>query len=109
MFYIPTTTGFTLPATRIGDADFIHCSVPHRAMGSPNVLVNSIPWSREGDYNDPHLLPCDCPPCCCFHAAKISTGSKTVFVNGQGAGRMFDRIKKCTAVAQGSPNVLCGG
>lgn len=107
--FIKPPAFFALPATRVGDADFIHCSVPKRAMGSPNVFVNGRPWSCEGDYNDPHLLPCDCPPCCCWHAAKITTGSKSVKVNGRGAGRMFDKITKCTAVAQGSPDVLCGG
>ena len=97
-----------LPATRIGDADFIHCSPPFRAMGSPNVLVNMRPWSCQGDYNTPHLLFCSCPPCCCPHAAPITIGSFTVRVNGRGAGRMFDSISSCTAVAQGSWNVLCG-
>ena len=97
-----------LPATRIGDADFIHCTVPFRAMGSSNVIVNGRPWSRQFDYNSPHLLPCSCPPCCCIHSAPITKGSSTVFVNMRGAGRMFDGITGCTAVAQGSWNVICG-
>ena len=97
-----------LPATRIGDADFIHCSVPHRAQGSFDVIVNGRPWSRQMDFNTPHLLPCGCPPCCCIHTAPIAMGSISVRVNGRGAGRMFDGIVACTAVAQGSWNVICG-
>ena len=28
------------PASRLGDADMIHCTVPFRAMGSYNVFIN---------------------------------------------------------------------
>jgi hypothetical protein len=93
-------------ATRIGDADVTHCSTPHRAEGSPDVFVNGIPWSRQGDNNDSHLLPgAPCPS----HAAPIASGSSTVFVNGKGAGRIGDAISGCTSVAEGSPNVFAGG
>ena len=93
------------PATRVGDADIPHCSGMVRAEGSPNVFVNSIPWSRMGDVNTPHLLPGDpCP----IHSAPIAQGSPTVWVNRVGAGRVGDSIAGCTAVAQGSPNVFCG-
>ena len=95
------------PATRIGDRDVTHCSTPHRAVGSPNVKVNNIPWSRQGDINCGHLLPC--PPGCCIHTAPIAVGSRTVKVNGKGAGRVTDTISGCTSVAQGSPNVKAGG
>lgn len=92
-------------ATRIGDADVAHCSGMTRAEGSPNVFVNGIPWSRQGDNNTTHLLPGDpCRP----HAAPIAVGSPTVFVNGMGAGRIGDAISGCTSVAAGSPNVFCG-
>ena len=94
-------------ATRIGDADITHCSTPHRNQGSPNVKVNNIPWSRQGDVNCSHLLPC--PPGCCLHTAPIAVGSRTVKVNGKGAGRVTDAISGCTSVAQGSPNVYAGG
>ena len=94
-------------ATRIGDADVVHCSGPSRMVGSPDVFVNSIPWSRQGDINTPHLLPC--PPGCCVHVAPIATGSSTVFVNGRGSGRIGDGISGCTSVAAGSPNVYAGG
>lgn len=94
-------------ATRIGDADVSHCSGMTRAVGSPNVFVNGIPWSRQGDVNTVHLLPGSpvCPP----HAAPITSGSSTVKVNGRGAGRVGDGITSCTSVAAGSPNVFAGG
>lgn len=93
-------------ATRIGDADIVHCSTPFRAEGSGDVFVNSIPWSRQGDNNTVHLLPgAPCPP----HAAPITVGSSSVFVNGRGAGRIGDGITACTSVAEGSPNVFAGG
>lgn len=82
-----------------------HCSGMVRAEGSPNVFVNGIPWSRQGDVNTPHLLP---PAPCPTHAAPIAVGSTTVFVNGKGAGRVGDAITGCTSVAAGSPNVFCG-
>jgi|TARA_B110000263_G_C14990457_1_gene365743 uncharacterized Zn-binding protein involved in type VI secretion len=94
------------PATRIGDADVVHCSGPFRAQGSPNVNVNGIPWSRQGDHNTVHLKPCGV---CCPHTAPIAVGSGTVFVNGKGAGRIGDAISGCTNVAAGSPNVNAGG
>ncbi len=93
-------------ATRIGDADVSHCSGMTRAEGSPNVFVNSIAWSRQGDLNTGHLLPA---PICPSHSAPIAVGSTTVFVNGMGAGRVGDAISGCTSVAAGSPNVFCGG
>ena len=92
-------------ATRIGDADIPHCSGMTRAVGSPNVFVNSIAWSRQSDVNTVHLLPgSPCPP----HAAPIATGSTTVFVNSLGGGRIGDAITSCTSVAAGSPNVFAG-
>jgi len=91
--------------TRIGDADIPHCSGMTRAQGSNNVFANSIPISRQGDLNTVHLLPgSPCPP----HAAPITSGSGTVFVNGKGGGRVGDAITGCTAVAAGSPNVFAG-
>ena len=93
-------------ATRIGDADSTHCSGMTRAVGSSNVLVNGIGWSREGDNNTSHLLPgSPCPS----HAAPIAAGSSTVKVNSKGAGRIGDGITGCTSVAAGSSNVFAGG
>ena len=92
-------------ATRIGDADVPHCSGMTRAQGSPDVFVNSIAWSRQGDVNTVHKKPgAPCPP----HTASITTGSTTVFVNTKGAGRVGDAITSCTSVAAGSPNVFAG-
>ena len=87
------------------DADIIHCSVPRRLQRSPDVFVNGIGISRQGDNNTPHLLP---PAICPTHAAPIAIGSTTVFVNGDGAGRVDDAITACTWVAEGSPNVFAG-
>lgn len=96
-----------MPAvTRIGDADVTHCSGMVRAQGSGNVFCNGIPVSRQGDNNTTHLLPgSPCPS----HAASITSGSSTVFVNGRGCGRVGDEISGCTSVAAGSPNVFAGG
>jgi len=91
--------------TKIGDADVAHCSGMTRAEGSPNVFVNGIKWSRQGDNNTGHLLPgSPCPT----HAAPIATGSTTVFVNGKGGGRIGDGITACTSVAEGSDNTFAG-
>ena len=95
-------------ATRIGDADVTHCSGMTRAQGSPNVFVNGIAWSRQGDVNTTHLLPPNIPPCA-SHAAGIASGSSTVKVNTKGAGRIGDSITGCTSVAAGSSNVFAGG
>ena len=93
-------------ATRIGDADVAHCSGMTRAEGSPNVFVNGIAWSRQGDVNTTHVLP---PVPCPAHAAPIASGSSTVKVNTKGAGRIGDGISGCTSVAAGSSNVFAGG
>ena len=94
------------PATRIGDADVPHCSGMVRAVGSQDVQVNRIPWSRQSDINTPHLLPGNpCPS----HTAPIAVGSLTVIVNRLGGGRIGDSISGCTSVAAGSSDVFCGG
>ena len=92
-------------ATRIGDADVPHCSGMVRAEGSPDVFVNGISWSRQGDVNTGHFYPPTPGP---ILAAPIHIGSPTVFVNGRGAGRVGDAITDCTIVAEGSPNVFAG-
>jgi len=91
--------------TREGDRDVTHCSTPLRDQHSPNVLVNNIGVSRQGDNNTVHLLPgLPCPS----HARPIATGSTSVFANGKGVGRIGDSISACTSVAQGSDNVFAG-
>lgn len=95
-----------MPAiTRIGDADVPHCSAMTRAQGSPNVFVNNIAVSRQGDINTTHLLPGDpCPA----HVAPIAVGSLKTFINNKGCGRVGDSISSCTAVAAGSPDAFAG-
>jgi uncharacterized Zn-binding protein involved in type VI secretion len=95
-------------ATRVTDADVPHCTGMERNQGSPDVYVNGLKWSREGDHNTSHLKPPNIPPCM-PHTAPITTGSTTVFVNSKGAGRVGDLITGCTSVSQGSSNVFAGG
>ena len=91
--------------TREGDADVVHCSRPNRLQHSPDVFVNNIGVSRQGDLNTVHVLPgLPCPS----HARPIATGSTTVFINGKGCGRIGDSISACTSVAEGSDNVFAG-
>ena len=94
-----------MPAvTRAGDADVTHCTGMVRAGKSSDVFANGIGVSRQGDHNTGHLLPGNpCPS----HAAPISSGSSTVYVNGVQAGRIGDPT--CTSVAAGSSNVFAGG
>ena len=77
-------------------------------MHSPNVKVNGIFVSRQGDVNTPHLFPPKKPPCP-THAMPITYGDSIVRVNGRGCGRVGDNITACTKVAQGSPNVFAWG
>lgn len=92
-------------ATREGDADVPHCSGMVRDEHSPDVLINKIGNSRQGDVNTPHLLTAIlCPT----HVAPITLGCPTVIVNGRGGGRIGDAITACTQVAEGSPNVFFG-
>ena len=95
-------------ATRIGDADITDCTGMVRAVGSPNVFVDGIAWSRQGDINTTHLRFNFPPkPKCVPHAIAIQVGSTSVFVNSKGAGRIGDAT--CTAVAEGSTTVFAGG
>ena len=45
---------------------------------------------------------------CPTHAAPIASGSSTVKVNGDVAGRIGDGISGCTSVAAGSENTFAG-
>jgi len=85
------------------DSDIVHCAVPKRLEMSPNVFVNDIGISRQGDNNHPHRGP-GCYP----HQAPITTGSPTVFINDKGCGRIGDDVDYCTRVATGSPNTFAG-
>lgn len=97
-----------MPAVCRGDSvdcDVVHCSVPRRDDRSHNVFVNGTRVSCQGDNNTVHLLP---PAPCPSHAAPITTGSTTVFVHGDGIGRIDDAVTACTRVATGSSNVFAG-
>ena len=85
------------------DEDTIHCEIPRRLERSPDVFVNSIGISRQGDNNNSHA-----GPLCLPHQAPITTGSTTVFINGKGCGRVGDAVTGCTFVATGSANVFAG-
>ena len=88
------------------DVDVVHCEVPHRLERSPDVFVNSIGISRQGDKNHPHKA---IPLFCLKHQAEITTGSTTVFINSRGCGRIGDDVgPNCTTVASGSPNTFAG-
>ena len=97
------------------DFDIPHCSPMNRLGLSPNVRVNSIGISRQGDINTPHLLPAGpiciphVAPICPIHVAPITIGSTTVKINSLGCGRIGDVILNCTLVATGSLNVFAGG
>ena len=104
---------------RIGDKEMMECSgIPVRLQGSTNVFVNGIGVSRQGDLNNPHLgqphlfTPAGNPlhPSCTLRQDAIAIGSKTVFVNGRGCGRIGDKIDGFgTSVSEGSQNVFAGG
>lgn len=91
-----------LGATRIGDLEMVHCSVPARAVGYPNVIISGSPASCIGDINIPHLLPAG--PTCVIHVAPMVTGSPKVFIGGRPVGTVGTIT--CTFAAQGSPNVF---
>ena len=96
-----------MPSCVIGHKDIHHdCQTPHRMKGSRNVFLHGIAWSRMGDVNTPHKYG---PKCKSTHSMPIAIGSKTVFINGVGAGRVTDKISACTAVAQGWDDIITGG
>jgi len=85
-----------------------HCSpLTVAGPGASSVLVNGKPAARAGDKVTPHLKPAGrkCKP----HAPAISKGSTSVIVEGKPFARIGDTIAGCTAIAQGSPDVIVGG
>ena len=96
-----------IPAVRFTDEDYTHCDTPYRMDHAKTVLVNGLGWSRLGDYNTPHLRPCEVG--CCVHNMPICQASLTVFAEGRNVGRIGDPIAACTFAGQTfSPNVLAG-
>lgn len=68
------------------------------AMGSPNVLIGSIPAARIGD-----TAICVGPP------DTVATGSSGVIINGKPAARMGDSTAHGGKIIVGMPTVLIGG
>ncbi|MBQ7170248.1 MAG: PAAR domain-containing protein [Synergistaceae bacterium] len=100
-----------MPAvTRKGDSCTGHSCWPSRnsTEGSPDVYVNGIPAHRQGDSWETHCCTHpDCPHGC--HSGSLSSGSSTVYVNGQQLGRVGDPVSCGSTVASGSGNVFAGG
>ena len=100
-----------MPAvTRLGDSCTGHDCFPARTStsGSPNVFVNGIPAHREGDSWDVHTCTHPDTPHG-SHGGSLSSGSSTVYVNGQQLGRVGDPVSCGSTVAAGSDNVFAGG
>jgi uncharacterized Zn-binding protein involved in type VI secretion len=93
-------------AARLGDAGVPHCSGYVIASGAATVLINGRPAARVGDFSTPHLIPAGRR--CVTHTAPIITGAVSVLIEGKPAARVGDRLAGCTAVAQGSFNVIIG-
>ena len=76
--------------------------VPHVGgpivMGSPNVLIGSLPAARVGD-----MAVCVGPP------DKVSSGSTGVLINGKQAARLGDSTAHGGKIIVGMPTVLVGG
>lgn len=96
-----------LPSCVRGHRDITHdCETPLRLECSDNVLLHGIGWSRMGDDNTTHIFG---PKCKQSHARPIAVGSRTVLVNGRGAGRITDSVSACTNVDEGFVDILTGG
>lgn len=94
-----------LAMTRIGDLEAIHCSVPARASGNPNVIITGSAASVVCDINIPHKKPAG--PSCVIHSFAMLTGAPKVFIGSRSAGTVGSIT--CTFAVQGSPNVFCAG
>ena len=83
---------------------------PHPCMGpaiigSPDVMVNSLPALRVDDTGI-HMA------CCGPNTWTATAGSSTVFINGKAAHRKDDSDRHCGGVGQmttASSNVITGG
>lgn len=75
--------------------------VPHVGgpviIGSPNVLIGSLPAARKGD-----KLVCIGPP------DTINAGSSSVKINGKPAARLGDGTAHGGKIILGNPTVLIG-
>ena len=93
------------------DGDSHGCpGCPHPAkgpgvVGSPNVMVNSLPALRKGDTGIHE-------GCCGSNEWEATEGSSSVFINGQPAHRVDDAQLFCGGegwLITGSSNVFTGG
>ena len=91
-------------AARQGDTCSGHGCFPPRASdtGSDNVFINGIPALRSGDHFVLHTCGDD------VHDGNVSSGSSSVFVNGQPLALIGSTISCGSVVAQGSDNVFVG-
>ena len=100
---------------RVGDKDEVHCpgsANPVRYEGVATVLAEGQLISCQTHKNNLHDMPNPGtpPPKCVPHQAAIVIGSKTVFAQGLGVGRVGDQVgPNCTKVMEGSATVLAGG
>lgn len=92
-------------AARQGDAGVPHCSSYTIATGSENVSINDRQAARIGDVSTSHSAPARR---CFRHTVPIITGSSSVFINGRAAATVGSKLRSCTSVAQGSPDVIIG-
>ena len=93
-------------AARKGDRCVPHCSPFSISKGSASVFINGQGAARVGDAVTPHLNPGRrCSP----HTASISSGSKSVYIDGKKSARVGSKLKSCTMVSGGSPDVFIGG
>jgi len=94
------------PAARITDMHLCPKTnpgpVPHVGgpivVGSPNVLIGSLPAARVGD-----MAVCVGPP------DKVSAGSSGVLINNKAAARLGDSTAHGGKIVVGCPTVLIGG
>jgi len=90
---------------RLADNCSGHGCFPPRPniAASSNVIINGKGAQRVGDG---YVVHC-CPDKGC-HDGVASSGSGTVFVNGQPLVRVGDAVSCGSTVAEGSGNVFCG-
>jgi uncharacterized Zn-binding protein involved in type VI secretion len=72
-------------------------------VGSPNVIVNGLPVTRQGDPWEP--CPAHCPNTS-DHVSDVVTGDPTVLVNGKPIARIGDILGCSSIVIGGSSNVM---
>ncbi|HEG8090899.1 PaaR repeat-containing protein [Campylobacter jejuni] len=94
-----------LLASRLGDTLSGHgCFPPHAiCSSSTNVFVEGIGSARVGDCASVHC----CGPSC--HGSSVSSGSSTVYVNGQKMARLTDSIGCGSIIVSANSTVFIGG